>query len=80
MGMKTAISIPDEVFENAERLARKLKTSRSQLYSRALAEFVARHAPDEVTDATNLVVDVIEPDPAKFRRAAARRVIQRVEW
>jgi metal-responsive CopG/Arc/MetJ family transcriptional regulator len=78
--MKTAISIPDEVFENAERLARKLKTSRSQLYSRALAEFVARHAPDEVTDAMNLVVDVIEPDPAKFRRAAARRVIQRVEW
>ncbi len=78
--MKTAISIPDEVFENAERLARKLKTSRSQLYSRALVEFVARHAPDAVTDAMDRVVDAMEPDPGRFRRAAARRVIQRVEW
>jgi metal-responsive CopG/Arc/MetJ family transcriptional regulator len=43
--MKTAISIPDEVFEEAERLAIELQTSRSQLYSRALQEFVARHAP-----------------------------------
>src|SRR6266511_1777128 len=43
-GMKTAISIPDDVFEEAERLATELQTSRSQLYSRALQEFVARHA------------------------------------
>ena len=43
--MKTAVSIPDDVFEEAERLATELKTSRSQLYSRALQEFVARHAP-----------------------------------
>jgi metal-responsive CopG/Arc/MetJ family transcriptional regulator len=36
--MKTAISIPDDVFAAAERLARRLKKSRSELYSRALRE------------------------------------------
>ena len=48
-GMKTAVSIPDDVFEDAERLASRLRTSRSQLYARALAEFVARHDDDRVT-------------------------------
>jgi len=47
--MKTAVSIPDEVFESAERLARRTKKSRSQVFSDALREYVARHAPDEVT-------------------------------
>lgn len=42
--MKTAVSIPDDVFEEAERLAMDLQTSRSQLYSRALRELVASHA------------------------------------
>ena len=45
--MKTAISIPDDVFERAERLARHTKKSRSQLFSEAVREYVARHAPDE---------------------------------
>lgn len=52
-GMKTAISIPDEVFEGAERLARRTKKSRSQLFSDALKEYLARHAPDEITEAMN---------------------------
>jgi len=39
--------------EEAERLAAELQTSRSQLYSRALQEFVARHAPDRLTEAMN---------------------------
>jgi predicted transcriptional regulator len=57
--MKTAISIPDEVFAEAEQLATELQTSRSRLYSRALREFVARHSPDRVTEAMNRVVDEI---------------------
>jgi metal-responsive CopG/Arc/MetJ family transcriptional regulator len=36
--MKTAVSIPDDVFEGAERLARRTKKSRSQLFSDALRE------------------------------------------
>ena len=49
--MKTAVSIPDDLFEQAERLARRVGATRSGLYSRAVREYVARHAPDEVTAA-----------------------------
>ena len=53
--MKTAVSIPEDVFEQAEQLARRTKKSRSRLYSDALPEYVAGHAADEVTEAMNRV-------------------------
>jgi predicted transcriptional regulator len=49
--MKTAISIPDEVFAGAEELAKGLRVSRSGLYSRAVREYVARHGTEQVTAA-----------------------------
>lgn len=79
-GMKTAVSIPDDVFEEAERLATELKTSRSQLYSRALQEFVARHAPERLTEAMNRVVDEVGPEIDEFSQRAAYQVLERVEW
>jgi predicted CopG family antitoxin len=48
-GMKTAISIPDDVFAGAERLAKRTKKSRSQLFSDAVREYLARHTAEEVT-------------------------------
>jgi metal-responsive CopG/Arc/MetJ family transcriptional regulator len=78
--MKTAISIPDDVFEEAERLAQELKTSRSQLYSRALSEFVARHAPDRITEAMNRVVEEVGDEVDEFSRCAAQLVFEHVEW
>jgi metal-responsive CopG/Arc/MetJ family transcriptional regulator len=78
--MKTAVSIPDDVFEEAERLAADLRTSRSQLYSRALQEFVARHAPDRLTEAMNRVIDDVGGEVDEFSQRAARRVLERVEW
>lgn len=78
--MKTAVSIPDEVFEEAERLAVELKTSRSQLYSRALQEFVARHAPDRLTEAMNRVIDEVGSEVDEFTQRASRRVLEQVEW
>jgi metal-responsive CopG/Arc/MetJ family transcriptional regulator len=78
--MKTAVSIPDEVYHGAERLARRARKSRSRLYGDALREYLARHAPDEVTEAMNrAVAEVGEPtDP--FVAAAARRTLERSEW
>ena len=70
---------PDEVFEDAERMARRAQKSRSQLYSDALREYLARHAPNEVTEAMNRVCDALEP-PDPFVREAARRVLERTEW
>ena len=52
--MKTAISIPDTVYEHAEQLAHRLGKSRSQLYSEAVAEYVARHDPEAMTECFRL--------------------------
>ncbi len=80
-GMKTAISLPDDVFQAAERHAKRVRKSRSQLYSEALAEYLARHAPDEVIEAMNRVVEQLgEPQADPFLAASTRRVFQRTEW
>lgn len=78
--MKTAVSIPDDVFEEAERLAVELQTSRSHLYSRALQEFVARHSPDRLTEAMNRVLDKVGGEVDGFTAKASRQVLERVEW
>jgi metal-responsive CopG/Arc/MetJ family transcriptional regulator len=53
--MKTAISIPDDLFQAAEKLARRLKISRSELYQRAVAHFLEQHGGDVVRESLNRV-------------------------
>jgi hypothetical protein len=51
------------------------------LYAEALAEYLARHAPDEVTEAMNVVVDELgDAAPDAFVQLAGRRVLRSVEW
>ena len=82
--MKTAVSIPDEVFEGAERLARRTNRSRSRLFSDALKEYLARHTPDQVTEAMNQALSQIGEEPGKdndsFVSSAARAAFERTEW
>lgn len=79
--MKTAVSLPNDLFHAAERQAKRARKSRSQLYAEALDEYLARHAPDEVTEAMDRVVERInEPEPDPFVAAAGRRVLERTEW
>ena len=78
--MRMAVSIPDEVFEEAERLAAELHISRSELYSRALKEYVARHAPGHLTEAMNRVIEEVGGDVDEFTQRAARQVLEQVEW
>jgi len=78
--MKTAVSIPDDVFEKAERLARRAQKSRSEVFSAALREYVARHAPDEVTEAMNNVCDKLGEKRDEFVSLASRRTLENVEW
>ena len=80
ISMKVAVSIPDRVFKEAERLAAHLKTSRSELYARALAAYVGDHAPDRVTEKVNAVIGAVGGSTDGFSRAAARRVFERVDW
>jgi metal-responsive CopG/Arc/MetJ family transcriptional regulator len=79
-GMKVAVSIPDDIFAEAEALAKRLKTSRSDIFSRALGEFIGHHAPDRVTDLMNDVVREVGEEPDAFRVTASRRVLNNSEW
>jgi predicted transcriptional regulator len=78
--MKTAVSIPDDIFERAEALAHRAKRSRSDVYARALSEYVARHAPDSVTEAMDNALDEVNEPADKFLSKAARRTLARSEW
>lgn len=78
--MKTAISIPDDVFEKAEHLARRMKKSRSQLFSNAVEEYVDRHAPDRVTEAMDKVCAEIGTESNPFVSAASRHVLENSQW
>ena len=78
--MKTAVSVPDDVFEKAERLARRTRKSRSEVFSAALREYVARHAPDEVTEAMNAVCDAVHDPRDQFAAEASRRILESSEW
>jgi metal-responsive CopG/Arc/MetJ family transcriptional regulator len=77
--MKTAVSIPDEVFEKVERFARRTKRSRSEVFSSALREYMARHSPGEVTVAINQALENIDNQKDEFVTAAARRVLEKSE-
>jgi len=78
--MKTAISIPDELFEQAERLAQRAGKTRSGLYSSAVREYLARHAPDEVTAAMDRVCEAVGDYRDPFTARAARRTLEQSEW
>ncbi len=71
--MKTAVSLPDELFQLAESRAKQLSISRSQLYATAIAEYL-RHTRSESVTARLDEIYATEPsrlDPA-FRRAQAK--------
>ena len=82
MSMKTAVSVPDEVFRRADRLARSTGRSRSEIYSAALREYMARHVPEEVTASLDRVIadmgDTYGPD--EFVRRSSRQVLGKSEW
>jgi len=80
-GMKTAISIPDNLFRAADRVAKRLGLSRSELYRRALATFLEREDDAAVTDALNRVYAsencaALDPLLARLQHAS----LPREEW
>jgi metal-responsive CopG/Arc/MetJ family transcriptional regulator len=78
--MKTAISLPDDLFRSGDALARRLGVSRSELYARALAEFLAKHKADQITQRLNAVyaTENSRLDPAAAEAQA--RVLPRETW
>jgi predicted transcriptional regulator len=78
--MKTAVSIPDDLFRRADVLAQRLGKSRSQVYREALAEYVFRREPRSVTLALDEVVGELGPGSDAWLDEAARTALQRSEW
>jgi metal-responsive CopG/Arc/MetJ family transcriptional regulator len=78
--MKTAVSVPDHVFHQAERLASIERRSRSDVYSSALRDYLARHAPDEVTEALDRVVQGLGSASDPFVVSAGRTILEGTEW
>jgi predicted transcriptional regulator len=80
LGMKTAVSIPNELFDVAERLARRSRKSRSRLFSDALREYVARRSPDRITEAMDEALAEIGESNDPFVATASRRRLEQSEW
>lgn len=78
--MKVVVSIPDPVFSAAETLAKQLRPSRSEVYNRALREFLGRHAPDWVTEQMDRTLASLGEGSDAFSRRATRCVLKRVVW
>ena len=78
--MKTAISIPDKVFESAEALADRLGQSRSQLYTQALSSYLVEHKSDNITQKLDEVYgaldSTLDTGLAKLQQAS----LSRDEW
>lgn len=80
--MKTAISLPDDLFAEGELYAKAHKLSRSELYSRALREYLWLHDPDSITLRLN-AIDWNDPEILAEMRDLANvglEELRRVEW
>ena len=77
--MKTAISVPYELFASADSLAKRMRISRSELYATAVAEYVAKHRSEDITARLNAVyADLTGEVDHALRRVQARTVAE--EW
>lgn len=80
--MKTAISIPDDVFRRAERFAKRRKLSRSELYTTALVRMLEAEPNEDVTRAYDSAFDDNRDDDRgdSFVDTAAARILMSIEW
>ena len=78
--MKTAISLPDALFKSGDSLAKRLGVSRSELYARALADYVAKHRAGQMTQRLNAVYAAEESRLDAATVAAQLRTLPPESW
>ena len=78
--VKTAVSIPDAIFDSAERVIERLGISRSELYARAVSAFVEAHRTDGVTEALDRVHSDHTGDLDPVLRELQAASLPREEW
>jgi metal-responsive CopG/Arc/MetJ family transcriptional regulator len=78
--MKTAISLPDQLFQSADALAKRLGVSRSELYATAVAEYLAKHQDAKVTERLDQVYTQQASRLERPLRRAQGRSLRASEW
>lgn len=78
--MKTAVSLPDDLFARAESLANRLGLTRSGLYAAAIEDFIARHQAKRVAERLDAVYASELSDVDVPIASAQRRVLKRADW
>jgi metal-responsive CopG/Arc/MetJ family transcriptional regulator len=78
--MKTAISIPESTFEQAEELARRLGVSRSRLFTIAVERFIESHVNADVTRRLNEVYSETSSDLDPLLTAMQMGSLEREDW
>ena len=78
--MKTAISIPDTVFDLAEKLAHRLGISRSQLFTTAVSEYIQEHQNDNVTEKLNKIYAKESSHLDPVSQALQYSTLEKDEW
>lgn len=78
--MKTAISVPDDLFSRVDRLARRRNLSRSAIFSTAAAEYVSRHEREDITARLNAVYAEQSSEVDSALDAMQRRVLSTESW
>ena len=78
--MKTAISIPDDVFARVEKFAKRRNMSRSALFTVAVDQYVQHHRADDVTRRLNAIYarEDAKLDPVLERLQS--HALPREEW
>ena len=78
--MKTAISLPDDLFRRAEEAARRFRVSRSELYAKALAEFLKQRDEAAITERLDAIYSRRPAKVDSRLRRAQLRSLERSPW
>jgi len=77
--MKTAISVPDDVFELSERLAKKLKVSRSKIFAMGVKKLGEEHDNEDIVARINAVCEKVDTSVDPVVRKYQSRILQKEE-
>ena len=80
MPMKVAVSIPDPLFDEAEKVSQRLRIPRSQLYARALRAYVRSHSGDEITARMNAALERVGDAEEAGWEGPGLEVVRREKW
>ena len=78
--MKTAVSLPDELFTEADKYASEKGLSRSALYAAALEEYISRHKYEGLTEAINNAVRECDGSKDYLIRHVGKKQLRNLEW